>query len=81
MTESICVRVETLTAGAATFEYPSTEWATIRTRLGQASTAVSCLDCGDLTTIVGGIPSAMPTCPGCGDLMHGVVSVSELDSN
>ena len=81
MTESIRVRVETLTDGAATFEYSSTKWATIRTRFGQASTAVSCLDCGDLTTIVGGIPSAMPTCPGCGDLMHGVVSVSELDSN
>lgn len=81
MTESVRVRVETLTDGAATFEYPPTEWATIRTRLGQASTAVSCLKCGDLATIAGGIPSTMPTCPECGDLMHGVVSVSKVESN
>jgi len=82
MTEDLpAFEVKTLTAGRTVMEYSEERAESLREELDRALTVLACPDCGDLAPVTGGIPRSMPLCPVCGDLMHGVVEVTELQES
>jgi len=72
-------RVEFVDGENVRMGYNPADAEAVRADLDRATTIIGCPDCGDLAPVTGGVPAQMPPCPRCGEPLHGVTEVHEID--